>query len=319
VSAPGGPILITGGAGFIGTHLAERLATRADVVLLDNFRRDSLSATGMLGKLPNVRLVRGDVLDPQSLAAALDGVQTVVHLAAIAGVSSYYKESLRTLEVNILGTANVLAEAARRKVGTFVHFSTSEVFGPDALWVHEDSGFRIGPVSDRRWVYATSKLAGEQLTLRSGEHHGFRATVVRPFNIYGPRQTGEGAIANFCAAAVRGKPLTIYGDGTPIRAWCYVDDFVDAVTAILATPAAAGETFNIGNPNEVETTLGLARRIARLVPGTTLAFETVERAEVRASVPAIDKARRILGFEPKIDLEEGLTRTLAWFRAQPTP
>jgi nucleoside-diphosphate-sugar epimerase len=319
MTARPGPILITGGAGFIGTHLAERLCADGDVVLLDNFRRDSLSVTPGLRDHPNVRVVRGDVLDPESLGRALEGIDSVLHLAAIAGVSSYYRESLRTLQVNILGTANILEQAAQRGVRAFVHFSTSEVFGPDALWVHEESGFRIGPVSDRRWVYATSKLAGEQLTLRYGEHHGLRATVVRPFNVYGPRQTGEGAIANFCAAAVRGQPLKIYGDGSPIRAWCYVSDLVDAVVAILATPAAAGEALNIGNPTEVETTLGLARRIVRLVPGARLEFEHVERAEVRARIPAIDKARRLLGFSPSVDLDQGLTHTLAWFRTLPQP
>jgi nucleoside-diphosphate-sugar epimerase len=261
-----------------------------------------------------VRLITGDVLDTASVRAAMDGADTVIHLAAIAGVSSYYKESLTTLKVNILGTVNLLEEVVSQKVGTFVHFSTSEVFGPDALWVQETSPHGIGPVSERRWVYATSKLAGEHFTLRFGENHGFRATAVRPFNIYGPRQTGEGAISNFCRAALGGKPITIYGDGTPIRAWCYISDMVAAVRAILDTPKAAGEVFNIGNPREVETTLGLARRVAALAPGSTIGFQDVDRAEVRARVPNIDKARKILGFEPQVDLETGLRHTLEWFR-----
>src|SRR5579859_820969 len=257
-------ILITGGAGFIGTHLAERLCDENEVVLLDNFRRDSLQAIPSLRE--RVKVVTADVLDPSSLNAAVEGAHIVLHLAAIAGVSSYYSESLKTLQVNVLGTVNLLEAAARNQVQQFVHFSTSEVFGPDAMFVDEDSGFRIGPVSDRRWVYATSKLAGEQFALRSGEQHGFAATCVRPFNIYGPRQTGEGAISNFCRAALDGKPLTVYGDGSPIRAWCYVSDMVDAVEAILKAPdVSAGQTFNIGNPREIETTLGLARLVTRLI------------------------------------------------------
>jgi len=309
-------ILITGGAGFIGTHLAERLCDSASVVLLDNFRRDSLAAVPSLRENKNVSVISADVLDPAALDRALDGVDTVLHLAAIAGVSSYYSESLKTLRVNVLGTVNLLEAAAQRKVAKFVHFSTSEVFGPDAMWVDEEAGFNIGPVSDRRWVYATSKLAGEQFCLRMGEEYGFASTVVRPFNVYGPRQTGEGAISNFCKAALEGKPLKIYGDGTPIRAWCYVSDMVDAVSAILERPEAAGQAFNIGNPTEVATTIDLARRIVRLRPGARIEQEHVERAEVRARIPIIEKAKKALGFAPKIDLDEGLRRTLAWFESR---
>lgn len=310
-------LLITGGAGFIGTHLAERLAPGNEIVLFDNLRRDSLRSAPGLRENPRVRLVTGDVLDPAAVERAVAGADAVLHLAAIAGVDSYYQESLRTLQVNILGTVNLLEAAVRNKVGHFIDFSTSEVFGADAMWVEETSPHGIGPVSDRRWVYATSKLASEHFTLRFGEQYGFACTCVRPFNIYGPRQTGEGAIGNFCRAALAGKPLAIYNDGSPIRAWCYVSDMVDAVEAILQAPeAAAGQVFNIGNPREVETTLGLARRVARLIPGTTLQTRRVERAEVRARVPSIEKARRVLGYEPKIDLEEGLQRTIEWYRGQ---
>jgi nucleoside-diphosphate-sugar epimerase len=308
-------LVITGGAGFIGTHLAERLVSTYDLVLFDNFRRDSLSGVPALRNDPRVKVVNGDVLDPGSIDAALEGANIVLHLAAIAGVSSYYSESLRTLQVNILGTVNMLEGAARHKVQHFTHFSTSEVFGPDAMFVDEDSGFRIGPVSDRRWVYATSKLAGEQFVLRSAEHHGFGATVVRPFNVYGPRQSGEGAISNFCRAALEGKPLTVYGDGSPIRAWCYVSDMVDAVVAVLNTPEAVGQAFNIGNPTEVATTLELARRVSRLSPGSSIEMKAMSRAEVRSRVPLIEKATRVLGFAPKVDLDTGLRATFDWFKA----
>jgi len=309
-------ILITGGAGFIGTHLAERfLENGHEVVLFDNFRRDSLQYAPHLKEDRRIKLIQGDVLDPATLSTAFDtGADTVLHLAAIAGVTSYYTESLRTLQVNILGTVNVLEEAARRKVSHFVDFSTSEVFGPDALWVTEESHHGIGPVSDRRWVYATSKLASEHLTLRFGEQHNFPCTCVRPFNIYGPRQVGEGAISNFCRAVSRGEPIKVYGDGSPIRAWCYVSDMVAAIGKILHNPAAAGQTFNIGNPREVETTLGLARAVIRIAPpGSRIEFEEVVRSEVRARVPSIEKARTLLGFEPEITLEQGLKETLAFF------
>lgn len=307
-------ILITGGGGFIGTHLAERLSRDSQVVLFDNFRRDSLSFVPDLKTSPNVDLRVGDVLDSEAVEKSCRGAHTVIHLAAIAGVSSYYKMPLKTLQVNVLGTVNVLNEAIRAGVKRVIHFSTSEVFGPDALWVNEESPHGIGPVSDRRWVYATSKLAGEHFVLRFGEEHGFGATVIRPFNVYGPRQVGEGAISNFCRAAARGEPLVVYGEGTAIRAWCYISDLVEAVELVLGSPSAAGQVFNIGNPSEAETTLGLARRIARQAPGAEIVRKEVKRSEVRARIPDIGKARKLLGFSPRVDLDEGIEKTLAWFR-----
>ena len=308
-------ILITGGAGFIGTHLAERLCASADVVLLDNFRRDSLAWAPHLREHPAVQVHSADVLVPSSLAAAFVGVDTVIHAAAIAGVSSYYGESLRTLQVNILGTVNILDAAVQEGVQRYVQFSTSEIFGSNALWVDENSAAGIGSVTDRRWVYATSKLAGEHLALRTAETHGFACTVIRPFNIYGPRQIGEGAISNFCRAIAQWQPLVVQGDGSAIRAWCYIDDFVDAVTLILEDKAVAGRVFNIGNPSEVETTIGLARRMAAMAPGTSVCFEPAINGQVRARVPVINLARQILNYEPRITLEEGLRRTLDWFIA----
>jgi UDP-glucose 4-epimerase len=284
------------------------------VVLFDNFRRDSLAHSPRLRDHPGLRVVEGDVLAGADLAAAFAGVDTVLHLAAVAGVSSYYREPLLTLRVNIQGTLNVLDAAVAAGVRRLVYFSTSEIFGPRAEAVSEESPSVLGPLSDARWVYAISKLAGEQLVLRTGQTHRLAATVLRPFNVYGPRQTGEGAISNFCAAATEGRPLVVYGEGTATRAWCYVSDMVDAVEAVLRTPEAAGEAFNIGNPRAVETTVGLAERVVRLAPGASYRFQPVQRQEVAARTPVIDKARSVLGFDPKVDLDEGLRQTLEWFR-----
>ena len=306
-------ILITGGAGFIGTHLAERLCEDNQIVLFDNYRRDSLSGLS-LAEHRNVRVLKGDVLDDASVTEAVAGVDTILHLAAIAGVSSYYSIPLQTLRVNILGTVNMLDAAVANKVSTFVHFSTSEVFGSDALNVTEASPHGIGPTTDKRWVYATSKLASENFVLRYGEEYDFHATCLRPFNVYGPRQTGEGAISNFCRAAVHGEPLVVYGDGSAIRAWCYVSDMVDAVLRVLTTPESAGLSLNIGNPREAETTNGLARRVAALSEGSAIEREDIDRAEVAVRIPCIDKACRVLDYEPKVDLDEGLRRTLAWYK-----
>ena len=308
----GKKILITGGGGFIGTHIAERLCEKNLLILFDNLDRDSISNL-TLARHPNVDLRIGDVLDAATVRQAASGVDIVLHLAAIAGVSRYYTIPLRTLRVNILGTLNALEASAAAEIERFVYFSTSEVFGANANGVTEDAPNAIGPTSDRRWVYATSKLAGENFVLRFGEEYGFAATCLRPFNIYGPRQTGEGAISNFCRAAVSGQPLEVYGDGKAVRAWCFVRDLVDAVVLALDSEDSAGHSFNIGNPDEVETSAGLARRVAALCPGASLRRREVDRADVAERVPCIDKARERLGFEPKVSLTQGLEETLRWF------
>ena len=305
--------VITGGAGFIGSHLAERLADEAQLVLFDNLRRDSLSASG-LGEHPNVELVEGDIRDRDAVFEVVRGADAVFHLAAIAGVSSYYEEPETTLRVNIDGTAGVVDAVVAADVKRLVYLSTSEVHGPEAHDVDEQSPCAIGPSSERRWVYATSKLAGEHLVLRGGEAHRFAATVLRPFNVYGPRQTGEGAIRNFCLAAVGGEPLVVYGDGSAVRAWCYVDDFVDAALRALRADEAAGQVFNIGNPGAVADTNELAAMVAALAPSSRVEPGNVARAEVAYRTPVIDKARQLLGFEPEVPLSVGLERTLAWTR-----
>ena len=307
--------VITGGAGFIGSHLAERLVSQADLVLFDNLRRNSLRLTDLVGR-PEVQFVEGDIRDRSLVASLVKNADAVFHLAAIAGVSSYYAEPEATLRVNIEGTAAVVDAVVAAEVPKLVYLSTSEVHGPDAQDVDEESPCAIGPSSDRRWVYATSKLAGEHFVLRAGESHGFAATVLRPFNVYGPRQIGEGAIRNFCVAAVTGAPLEVYGDGSAVRAWCYVEDFVAAAATTLITPAAAGQVFNIGNPDAAIDINTLAELIVSMVPGSEVRPGTVNHAEVPYRRPVIEKARKILAFEPRIGLDEGLRRTIEWTRSQ---
>ena len=307
-------VLITGGAGFIGTHLSERLASDHEIVLLDSFRRDALAAAPQVRNLPNLSVLNADIRDATSLAGVCHDVDIVIHLAAIAGVSSYYQESVTTLKTNILGTVNVLDELVKQKVGKLIYFSTSEIYGPQALNVDETMPAVIGSALDRRWVYATSKLAGEQLCMRYSEQFDFSCTIVRPFNIYGPRQVGEGAISNFCRAAAAGEPLKIYGDGSDVRAWCYVSDLVDAVEAILHTPSAAGRIFNVGNPSAIDTTAGLAQRIKKLAPAATIHYEQSGHSQVKERCPAINLASKILGYKPAVGLDEGLKLTLEWFR-----
>ncbi|MBI5409245.1 MAG: NAD-dependent epimerase/dehydratase family protein [Nitrospirae bacterium] len=310
----GNRILITGGAGFIGTHLAEKLCTDNEVVLFDNLRRDSLSILPELKNHPNIKFLKGDVLNKNEVYGAIKGCSMVLHLAAIAGVSSYYKEPANTLRVNLIGTFNVLECCRDLKVEKVVDFSTSEVYGADAYDVNENSNHNIGAITDFRWTYATSKLASEQLTLRYSETYGFKAFTVRPFNIYGPRQTGEGAISNFFRAVKMNEPIVVYGDGTPVRAWCYISDCIEAVLKILENNTLEREIFNIGNPRETYSTLGLARLVCQVVQrDIPIVFKEMDRVEVRIRVPNIDKAKRLLNYKPQVDLIRGLHSTYEWF------
>jgi nucleoside-diphosphate-sugar epimerase len=308
-------ILLTGGGGFIGSHLAERLVAAGNtVVIYDNFHRDSLQhAPGLQGH-PALRIVRGDVLEPAALQRACEGCDIIVHLAAIAGVSSYYAIPTQTLRVNILGTVNALEAGRKAGVGRFIDVSTSECYGPSCFDAREDQFHVLGPVYDRRWTYALSKLASEHFTLQMGQEYEMACITVRPFNIYGPRQTGEGAVANFCRAVVRGEPLKVTGDGTTIRAWCYIDDFIDGIMAILGAEHLAGEVFNLGNPQCIRSTLGLAEEIVRLTGSNTrIELTPISYAEIQVRTPSINKARALLSFEPKVSLAEGLRRTVDWF------
>jgi nucleoside-diphosphate-sugar epimerase len=314
----GGRILITGGGGFCGTHLAEHFCSRFPVRLFDAFSRDSLRYVPELANASGVEIIKGDVLDPQALRTALEGVSTVIHCAAIAGVSNYYNRPVDTLRVNILGTINLLDAVVDTGVKRLIHFSTSEIYGPEADGVSETSPPTSGPVSDRRWTYSVSKLAGEHLTLRYGEIYGFNATTVRPFNIYGPRQTGEGAISNFARRLIGGEPLEIYGDGSDVRAWCHVNDLVSAVDLMLDNEAAYGRAFNIGNPKGRATTEELAAAMMAAYGGGDIKRMPRTHSPIHVRVPNISLAQSLLGFEPKIALPEGLRDTLEWFkRAQP--
>ncbi len=310
-------VCITGGAGFIGSHLVERLLPKNRVVVFDNFHRDALSGSGLAGH-PEVEIVRGDVLDGDALARAISGCDAVVHLASIAGVDTVIKNPVLTMKVSLLGTYHAL-EAARAAGGVrrFIDFSTSEVFGRYAYHVTEFDATTLGAVGEARWTYAVAKLATEHLAMNYHKQYGLPTCSIRPFNIYGPRQVGEGAVHHFIARALRGEPLTIHNDGSQIRAWCYVDDIVDAILLVLERDEAIGHAFNIGNPRSTVTIFNLAREIIRLSSSPSrLVFERRPQVDVEIRVPRVDKARDLLGYEAKVDLEEGLLRTIHWYRRQ---
>jgi nucleoside-diphosphate-sugar epimerase len=310
--------LLTGGAGFIGSHLVERLiATGNRVRVLDTFRRDALRPAG-LDQKPGVELMQGDVMDGASVRKAMDGIDHVVHLASIAGVDTVMKMPALTMRISLLGTANVLDAALETgRCKRFVDFSTSEVFGRFAYHVTEFDVTTLGAIGEARWTYAVAKLATEHLAMTYHKQHGFPAVSVRPFNIYGPRQVGEGAVHHFIVRALKGQPLTVHNDGSQIRAWCYVDDIVDAVERVLTDERAIGHSFNIGNPRSTVTIYNLAREIVRLSSsGSRVEHVKWDHPDVELRVPAVGKAKELLDWSAKVDLEEGLLRTIYWYRSK---
>lgn len=310
-------ILITGGAGFIGTHLCRVLARDNQVVVLDNLHRNALQPAG-LDRAPGVELRVGDVMDEGAVRGAIEGCTHVVHLAAIAGVDTVMKLPVTTMRTNLLGTLNVL-EAARElpALERLVDFSTSEVFGRHAYNVTEGDVTSLGAVGEARWTYAVSKLATEHLTFNYHKQFGLPTCSVRPFNIYGPMQIGEGAVHHFILRALREEPLLVHNDGGQIRAWCYVDDIINGTLMALERINAVGHAFNIGNPRSTVTIYNLAHQIVRL-SGSSSPIELVRWpfADVELRIPNIDKARDLLGYEPAVDLDDGLTRTIEWYRSQ---
>jgi len=311
----GSRILLTGGGGFIGTSLARRLLESNDVVVFDNGHRDAMKGSRLLGH-PRLRVIQGDVLDAAALREAMKGCRMVVHLAAIAGVDTVLKMPVTTMKVSLIGTYNAL-EAAVAETGVlrFVDFSTSEVFGAYAYKVTEGDVTTLGAVGEARWTYAVSKLATEHLAHNYHVQYGLPAVSIRPFNIYGPGQVGEGAIHRFIVRALRGEDLELHNDGSQIRAWCYIDDIVEAVMLVLEKPEAVGHAFNIGNTRSVCTIYDLARHVVRIAGSPSkLRFVEWNHPDVELRIPNIDKARQRLGYEPRVDLEEGLERTIAWYR-----
>jgi UDP-glucose 4-epimerase len=311
-------IFITGGAGFIATTLAHLLVDENEIVAYDNLHRDALASTDLRDH-PNFSFVHGDVLDAEHVGAAARGATHIVHCAAIAGVDTVRESPVRTMRVNMIGTYNVL-EAALRTQGSLeriVDFSTSEVFGTRADNVHEGHVSTIGSVGEARWTYAVSKLAGEHLAHAYHDELRLPTVTVRPFNVYGPGQIGGGAIRAFIEAALAGHDLTIHGDGSQVRAWCFVDDMVRAVLLCLERSEAVGQSFNIGNDRSVVTILELAERVKRLTgcPGE-IVFQPLHYADVEIRSPNVRQARELLGFEAQVDLDEGLERTIAWYRSR---
>ncbi len=308
-------IFLTGGAGFIGSTLIGKLIDSNRITVYDNLSRNSLSQRSYASH-PNLTIIEGDVTDFQRLDQAMKSAEPsiVVHMAAIAGIETVMRSPTKTMRVNLTGTLNALEVARINGVERFVDFSTSEVFGSNAFRANESGGTSIGAVGEARWIYAVSKLTGEHMAHAYHKEFGLPTVTLRPFNVYGPGQVGEGAIHAFVKRALNNEDIQIHGDGTQIRAWCYVDDMVDGVLLAMDHPHAPGESFNIGNARAVVTIYGLANTIVRVLNSRSkIDFVRKDYADIELRVPSVEKAFKVLGFEAKVDLEEGISRTADFY------
>jgi dTDP-glucose 4,6-dehydratase len=317
----GKKMFITGGAGFIGTALIKRFIDDNRIVVYDNLSRNSLKETGLWNH-PHLNVIQGDVLNYDFLRASIPpDTDIVLHMAAVAGVDTVIQNPVKTMEVNTIGTYHLMKALKELdllpRLERLINFSTSEVFGINAFRVDEKSSTNLQPVGEARWTYSVSKLVGEHLAHSYHKQFGLRAVNVRPFNIYGPGQVGEGAIHHFVVRAIRNEPLIIHGEGDQIRSWCYIDDMIDGLLLCLEKGAAIGEVFNIGNPKGTITILWLAEKVIQLAGSSSrIAHVAKNYVDVELRIPSIEKAKELLGFEPRVDLNEGIRRTIEWYRGK---
>lgn len=307
-------VLVTGGAGFIGHHLVERLLDRGDEVTVF----DAAAPREAAGD--RVRVVEGDLRDVTALGRAAAGADVVFHLAAVVGVDQYLSRPLDVVDINFTGTRNVL-EVAHRAGAKVVLSSTSEVFGknPAVPWP-EDGDRVLGSTASDRWSYSSSKALAEHLTFAFARQHGLEATIVRYFNVYGPRQRPAYVVSRSVHRALNGKPLVVYDKGRQTRCFTFIDDAVEGTLRAAEHPGAVGEAFNIGSM--VETTVGeVVRLIGELTGiGSIVDVDTAEKLgasyeDLMRRVPDNAKAGRILGWRPETSLRDGLIKTIEWARA----
>lgn len=308
-------IFITGGAGFIANTLIGHYVEKNKITVYDNFHRDTLSSSEYANH-GNITIIKGDVLDLDHLTQSMKGADIVIHAAGIAGIDTVIKNPVNTMRVNMIGTSNALEAARINQIkDRFIDFSTSEVFGSMAFRSTEGDETVSGSAGEARWTYAVSKLAGEHLAHAYFSQYNLPVVTVRPFNVYGPGQTGEGAIQIFIKRALLNQDIKIDGDGSQIRAWCYVDDFVDCLIKCIEDPKAIGQSFNLGNARAITTILGLAQEVIRILKSDSkIIFEAPLSADIAIRIPSVIKAKEILGFQAKVDLEQGVLTTAKWIK-----
>ena len=315
--------LITGGAGFIGSHLAEQLLQRGhEVGVIDNLSTGSIENISHLKSAPGFSYVIDTIDNEPLLAEWIDRSDVVFHLAAAVGVKLIVERPVHTIETNVHGTEVVLKHANKKKK-LVVLASTSEVYGKSTdVPFRENAELVLGATSKHRWAYACSKLLDEFLALAYWKERKLPVVIVRLFNTVGPRQTGQYGMVlpTFVRQALGGQPITVFGDGRQSRSFTYVGDVVEALIALASEPRAVGEVFNIGNTGEV-TIRHLAERVKTLTSSESLiqyvpydqAYETGFE-DMPRRVPDISKVKALIGFQPKLELDDIIKSVIEYTR-----
>ncbi len=319
----GRKVLITGGAGFIGSHLADHLLREGHrVLVLDDLSTGSIANVAHLRTHPRFHYTIDTVTNEPLLAELIDQCDIVFHLAAAVGVKLIVEAPVHTIETNVHGTEVVLERANKKKKLVLVA-STSEVYGKSAsVPFREDDDLVLGPTFKHRWAYACSKAIDEFLALAYWKEKKLPVVIARLFNTVGPRQTGQYGmvIPNFVRQALAGQPITVFGDGTQTRSFTYVGDVVCALARLVQEPAAVGEVFNIGNTQEISIR-ALAERVKSLTgsrsPIVTIPYDEAYEAgfeDMPRRVPDISKLAALIGYAPRVNLDEILAKVIEYFR-----
>ena len=316
-------VLITGGSGFVGSHLAEALLQRGDeVFVLDNLSTGSIDNITHLKSNPRFHYTIDSVTNEPLLAEMIDTCDTVVHLAAAVGVKLIVESPVHTIETNVHGTEVVLKHANKKKKLVLIA-STSEVYGKSTeVPFNENADLVLGPTEKHRWAYACSKLIDEFLALAYWKERKLPVIIVRLFNTVGPRQTGQYGmvIPNFVRQALAGQPITVFGDGNQSRSFTYVGDVVRAMITLINEPAAVGQVFNIGNGTEISIN-ALAEKVKEMTGSQSeivrIPYEKAYEAgfeDMPRRVPNIAKIQKLIGYAPTVELDEILTKVIESFR-----
>ena len=315
--------LITGGAGFIGSHLAEALLQGGhEVDIIDNLSTGSIRNVGHLKSNPRFTYTIDTLTNEPLLAELIDRNDVIFHFAAAVGVKLIVEEPVHTIETNVHGTEVVLKHANKKRKKVVIA-STSEVYGKSAdVPFREDADLVMGATVKHRWAYACSKAIDEFLALAYYKERGLPVIIVRFFNTVGPRQTGQYGMVlpSFVQQALAGAPITVFGDGTQSRSFTYVGDVVECLLKLVHEPKAVGQVFNIGNKEEV-TILKLAELVKSLTGSASpIAFVPYDKAyeegfeDMPRRVPDLTKISQLVGYEPKVQLNEIITRVIEYFR-----
>lgn len=318
-------VLVAGGAGFIGSHLCERLLNdNYRVICVDNFiTSDKNNLQGLLSN-PKFTLIEHDVVRPIAISAINlvdQKLDYIFHLASPASPNkkspkSYINFPIETLLVNSIGTYNLL-ELARHFNSKFLYASSSEIYGDPAVSPQREDYFGNVNPNGIRSVYDEGKRFGEAMTFGYVRKHGLDTRIIRIFNTYGPiMQADDGrVVSNFINQAIAGKPLTVYGEGSQTRSLCYVDDMVRGISLAMFSPNTSGEVFNLGNPDE-KSVLEIAKLIREMVNSKSeIVFENLPEDDPKTRKPDITKAKEILGWEPMVSVKEGLQKTIDYFKS----